>query len=63
MKYLQPKWALEWKALIKKEGLKGFIKKKGWKFVIAFFLFYLIRDLTLYVILPYFAFSKISGCG
>lgn len=33
-------------------GWKGLFKKRGWKLVLAFFLFYLIRDLVLYVLIP-----------
>jgi len=62
MNFLKPKWAREWWAIIKNEGVKAFIKQKGWKFFIAFFLFYLIRDVTLYIIIPYFAIKNISGC-
>lgn len=32
--------------------IKAKFKKHGWKFVIAAFFYYLIRDLTLYVLLP-----------
>ena len=62
MKFLKPKWAIEWWQIIKNEGVKEFIKQKGWKFFIAFILFYLIRDVTLYIIIPYFVVNKISGC-
>ena len=63
MKFLKPKWAIEWWQLLREEGFKSFLQKKGWKVVIAFFLFYLIRDVTLYIVIPYFAITKISGCG
>jgi hypothetical protein len=36
-------------------GLRGTLRRYGWKLVAAFFLFYLVRDLTLYVLLPYLA--------
>lgn len=29
------------------------VKKSGWKFVLGFILFYLIRDTILYILLPY----------
>lgn len=29
------------------------VKKLGWKFMLAFFLFYLIRDSILYILIPY----------
>jgi hypothetical protein len=33
-------------------GWKGLLRKRGWKLLLVFFLFYLIRDLILYVIIP-----------
>ena len=62
MKFLKPKWAIEWFTIIKTEGVKAFVKKKGWKFLVAFILFYLIRDVTLYIIIPYLIVDKIVGC-
>ena len=63
MKFLKPKWIQEWTKIIKEEGFKSFIKQKGWKFVIAFFLFYLIRDSILYIIIPYFALTGLGACN
>jgi len=62
MHLLKPKWAAAWSQLIKERGFKGFIKAKGWKILIAFFLFYLIRDVTLYLIIPYLIVDNIAGC-
>ncbi|MCI0452691.1 MAG: hypothetical protein L0Z51_09940 [Candidatus Latescibacteria bacterium] len=33
------------------------VGKYGWKLVLGVFVYYLIRDLTLYVLLPYLALS------
>ncbi len=33
------------------------VSKYGWKLVVGFFVFYLIRDLALYVLLPYLALT------
>jgi len=62
MNFLKPKWAIEWWNIIKTEGVKAFIKKKGWKFLVAFILFYLIRDVTLYIIIPYLILDNTVGC-
>ena len=62
MKFLKPKWAIEWWSIIKTEGVKAFVKQKGWKFLVAFILFYLIRDVTLYIIIPYLIIDNVSGC-
>jgi hypothetical protein len=63
MKFLKPQWAIEWWELLKKEGFRSFLQQKGWKVVIAFFHFYLVRDVTLYIIIPYFAIAKLGGCN
>ena len=62
MKFLKPKWAIDWWAIIKTEGFKSFVKQKGWKFLVAFILFYLVRDVTLYIIIPYLIIDNVSGC-
>ena len=53
-KFLTPAVMQEWITLIREQGLKAFIKQKGWVIVVAIFLFYLIRDSILYIIIPYF---------
>lgn len=35
------------------------VKQLGWKFVVAFILFYLIRDSILYILLPWLAYEGI----
>jgi hypothetical protein len=35
------------------------VKKMGWKFILAFILFYLIRDSILYILLPYLIYNGI----
>ena len=39
--------------IFKESGFKGLIKEGGWKLLIGFFLYYLIRDTILYIIIPY----------
>ena len=63
MNFLKPQWAVEWLNLLKQAGFREFVKQKGWKVVFALILFYLIRDSVLYIIIPYFAVTKIGGCG
>jgi MFS family permease len=36
-------------------GIKGTLQRYGWKLFAFFFLYYLVRDVTLYIVLPYFA--------
>jgi hypothetical protein len=59
---LKPKIIQEWTALLKEKGPREFLKQKGWKIVAAVFLFYLIRDSLLYLILPYLAARGLLGC-
>lgn len=42
-------------AVFKRAGLKGLGRTYGWKVVAVFFIYYLIRDLTIYVLLPWLA--------
>ena len=35
------------------------VRKLGWKFVLAFVIFYLIRDTFLYILLPYLIYKGI----
>ena len=39
-------------AAIKKRA-NDFIKKYGWKAAVGIFLYYLVRDVSLYIVLPY----------
>jgi MFS family permease len=39
----------------RQSGLRGTLRRYGWKLFAAFFLFYLVRDVTLYILLPYLA--------
>jgi hypothetical protein len=36
----------------KESGMKGVIKKYGWKVFAIFFMYYLVRDVTLYILIP-----------
>ena len=49
-RFLMPQWILEANEVRKQDGMKGMIKKGGWRLIVAFFIFYLIRDTILYVI-------------
>jgi hypothetical protein len=42
-------------ATFRESGLRGTLRRYGWKLFAAFFVFYLVRDLTFYVLLPYLA--------
>ena len=52
MKILKPKFILDWGKIRKEGGYFKLLKKKGSKVVVAFILFYLIRDSILYILIP-----------
>lgn len=51
-KVFKPRIIQEWTSLLREKGVKGFIKAKGWKVVVAICLYYLIRDSILYIFIP-----------
>ena len=53
MKFLLPLFIIEWAKLLRKEGLKVFVKKRGWKVFWTIVIFYLIRDSILYILIPF----------
>lgn len=63
MSFFKPRFVSEWRQVIKDGGFKGFIKKKGWKIVVIFFLFYLIRDTILFIIIPYLVYNNLIQCN
>ena len=52
-KLLRVKFLQEYIAVFKKDGFKGVLRKGGWKILFYFFMFYLIRDSILYILIPY----------
>ena len=52
-KLLRFKFLEEYIAVFKEDGFKGVVKKGGWKILFYFFMFYLIRDSILYILIPY----------
>ena len=63
MRAMTPKFIREWIESIKKDGLKAFIKKKGWKVVALIFTYYLVRDTILYIILHYMIINNVIQCS
>ncbi len=41
-------------------GWKGLLGKRGWKLVLLFFVFYLVRDVVLYILIPLAIFFGIA---
>ncbi|MEC7919212.1 MAG: hypothetical protein VX852_03930 [Candidatus Neomarinimicrobiota bacterium] len=44
-----------------KYALKDLFKKYGWKVGVALFFYYLIRDVTLYIIIPYLVYKGLMS--
>ena len=63
MSYYKPKFIQEWGKIRREGGYKLLLKKKGWTFVLAFFLYYLIRDSILYLLIPYLMLKNIISCS
>ncbi|MBD3225069.1 MAG: hypothetical protein GF313_10100 [Caldithrix sp.] len=59
MRRLAPKFIKEWVTLIRENGIREFLKQKGWKFLAVIVLYYLIRDTILYIIIPYLVINNI----
>ena len=53
MKFLMPLFIIEWAKLLREEGFKVFIKKRGWKVLWTIIIFYAIRDTVLYILIPF----------
>jgi hypothetical protein len=62
MSIYRPKFLLEWLDIKRKGGYKLLLKKKGWQVLVAFILFYLIRDSILYILIPYLGYTSFKGC-
>ena len=44
-----------------REAIKIMYKKYGWKLGVAIFMYYLIRDVTLYIIIPYLVYKNLMS--
>jgi hypothetical protein len=49
----------EIKATFKESGFKGVTQKYGWKLILAVFFYYLIRDITIYILVPYLVYQGV----
>lgn len=50
----------EIKQTFKESGFKGVSKRYGWKLFAAFFVYYLVRDVILYILLPYLVYKGMT---
>tara|TARA_B100000700_G_scaffold73561_1_gene82075 strand:- start:842 stop:1033 length:192 start_codon:yes stop_codon:yes gene_type:complete len=63
MKFVKPKFFLEWNDIRKEGGLKLLLKQKGPIVLVVFFLYYLIRDTILYILIPVLIAKEIITCA
>ena len=61
-KILKPAWLEKYTGIYRQSGWKGIFKTGGIKLIIAFFLFYLIRDSFLYILPIYLGLQGIQSC-
>ena len=45
--------------IVKKEGFKSLLKKKGWKVLAIIVGYYVVRDTIIYIIVPYMVAQNI----
>lgn len=50
----------EVRQIYREQGFKAVFKRYGWKLVIGIFCYYLIRDITLYLILPSLVWRSVT---
>ena len=62
-KFLKPAWLEKYTEIYRKSGWRGIVKAGGIKLMIAFFMFYLIRDSILYILPIYLGIQGIQSCG
>jgi hypothetical protein len=51
----------EARGVFREGGFKALFRRYGWKLIAVFFVYYLIRDSILYIILPYLVVRGIIG--
>jgi hypothetical protein len=49
------------KDTFKQSGFKGVVKRYGWKVFAVFFVYYLVRDVTLYILIPWLIAKHFVG--
>jgi hypothetical protein len=60
MSFFRPRFMQSWLDAYQRGGIKELLSEKGWKVLLAFFLFYLIRDSILYIIIPWIGYTHLS---
>lgn len=61
-RFLVPRIIATEVATWRKLGLRGYVRKRGFRFFAAIFIYYLVRDTTLYIIIPYLLIKGVISC-
>ena len=51
--FLVPRWIKKYRQIYRERGLKALVKETPLWVLVAVFVFYLIRDILLYILIPY----------
>ena len=62
MKKLSPNIIREWNDIRKEGGIIHIFREKGPAVLVVFFLYYLIRDSILYILIPFLVAKEIITC-
>ena len=62
MKFVKPKSFREWNDIRKEGGIIHLFREKGPAVLVVFFLYYLIRDSILYILIPFLIAKEIITC-
>lgn len=46
--------------VLRRDGARALVRKYGWKLFAVIFAYYIIRDVTLYILLPMFLFKNVA---
>ena len=60
MSFFRHQFMQSWLDAYQRGGIKELLSEKGWKVLLAFFLFYLVRDSILYIIIPWIGYNHLS---
>ncbi len=61
-RFLVPRFIALEVAIWRELGLRGYVRKRGFRFFAAIFIYYLVRDTTLYIIIPYLLLKGVISC-
>ena len=60
MSFFRPRFMQSWLDAYQRGGIKELLSEKGWKVLLAFFLYYLVRDSILYIFIPWLGYNYLN---